>query len=172
MANNLTANEAGFPFQFDDKDFLSYYRARLLELQGDCQRLPQVGLPLKHDFAPGVYARRIFMPAGTFVIGKTHKTEHLNIVLSGIARVMVDGKINTYAAGSLFVSKAGAKKVLYIISDMTWCTIHPTEETNLDELKKICVCSEEEEKKLFAEEIKKYGLRDKEKKQIEEKQGE
>jgi quercetin dioxygenase-like cupin family protein len=88
--------------------------------------LPQVTMPLIHLFSPGVYYREIFMPKGTFVIGHQHKTEHLNIVLAGKATVLMDGQLQEITAPSTFVSKAGVRKMLYIIEDMRWVTIHPT----------------------------------------------
>lgn len=87
--------------------------------------LPQVPMPLTHLFAPGVYLRVIDMPKGTFVIGHEHKTEHFNIVLSGRARVLVDGVATEIKAPALFVSKAGVRKILEILEDMRWVTVHP-----------------------------------------------
>ena len=132
-------------------EFKEMYDCKLLELQDACGKEDQIELPLLHDFAPGVYARRIFMPADTFVIGKTHKTEHLNIVMSGSAWVMVDGEIRLVKGGYVFKSNAGCKKVLKILEDMVWMTVHPTEETDLEKLAVECVCNEEEEKKLMLE---------------------
>lgn len=97
-------------------------------------RLPQVDMPVTHRFAPGVYLREIFMPAGTFVVGHEHKTEHFNIVIAGRALVMMDGKVEEITAPCTFVSSPGVRKVLYILEDMTWQTVHPTDETNLQRL--------------------------------------
>ena len=115
-------------------------------------------MPLLHDFAPGCYLRRIFMPAGTFVIGKTHKTEHFNFVLSGKANVMIDGDIKFLEAPDVFISGPGAKKVLYILDDMIWGTLHVTEETDLDELEKHCIFTEDEEKELMLNTTEKEAL--------------
>ena len=80
--------------------------------------------PVVHRFSPGVYAREIFMPAGTVVVGHIHKTKHLNIVLSGEATVMIDGQIVSISAPCVFESEAGVRKVLLIEEDMRWMTIH------------------------------------------------
>lgn len=101
--------------------------ARLLEC-------PQVDMPLTHRFAPGVYFREIFMPAGTLVIGHEHKTEHFNVILSGSALVSMDGQVQRIVAPTVLVSKPGVRKMLLIQEDMRWATIHPTSETNLDAL--------------------------------------
>lgn len=95
----------------------------------------QVECPLKHYFAPGVYLREIFMPAGTIVIGKIHKTEHFNLIERGSCFILhPDGSHEKLIAPSVFVSKAGVQKVLYILEDMVWRTIHVSAERDLEKL--------------------------------------
>ncbi len=94
----------------------------------------QVEVPLHHAFAPGVYLRQVVMPKGSLVVGHEHKTEHFNIVLSGHASVMMNGEVQEIKAPSIFVSKAGVRKVLLIHETMIWATVHPTSETNLEAL--------------------------------------
>ena len=108
--------------------------AAIERLEGRLLSLPQVPMPLTHRFAPGVYLREIFMPAGTFVIGHEHKTEHFNVVLSGRARVLIDGVVTEIKAPSVFVSKPGVRKVLVIEEDMRWATVHATTETDVHRL--------------------------------------
>lgn len=97
-----------------------------------CATLPQVECPLVHTFAPGVYCREITMPGatkehshGTFIIGKKHKTKHVNIVLTGRASVLIDGVLTEIKAPSTFVSEAGCRKVLLIHEEMKFITVHP-----------------------------------------------
>ena len=92
--------------------------ARLLPMK-------QVECPLTHHFSPGLYLREIFMPAGTFVIGHEHKTEHFNIVLTGRASVLMDGKLHEIVAPCIFKSAPGVRKMLIIHEDMRWATTHP-----------------------------------------------
>jgi hypothetical protein len=95
-------------------------------------QLPQIDCPLVHRFAPSVYMREVTMPTGSFVIGHEHNTEHFNVVLTGKARVMIDGVIEDIIAPCVFVSKPSVRKILYIVEDMKWATVHPTEETDLE----------------------------------------
>jgi len=97
--------------------------------------LPQVDCPLKHYFAPGVYIREIFMPAGSIVIGKIHKTEHFNIIQKGcVTIVREDGTHETLKGPLTFVSYAGVQKVLYIHEDTVWSTVHITQNRDLENL--------------------------------------
>ena len=98
-------------------------------------KLPQTECPLTHRFAPGVYLREIRMPAGTVVIGKIHRTEHFNVLIQGACLIVHDdGRREELRAPLTFVSKAGVQKVLYILEDMIWQTIHPTTETDFGRL--------------------------------------
>jgi hypothetical protein len=112
-------------------------------LEGALLHLEQVEVPLTHRFAPGVYMREVVMPAGAFIIGHEHKTEHLNIVSEGRASVLMDGVVHQIKAPCTFVSKPGVRKVLFIHEDTRWSTIHPTDETDIPTLEdKLIVKSE------------------------------
>ena len=50
----------------------------------------QTELPLKHSFAPGVYAREMEIPAGTLLIGKIHKHRHHNFLMKGSIIVLTE----------------------------------------------------------------------------------
>lgn len=97
--------------------------------------LPQTSCPLVHRFAPGVYLREIHMPADTVVIGKKHLTEHFNIIMKGRCLLVApDGSREEIHAPHVFVSGVGVQKVLYILEDTVWLTVHPTTETSISRL--------------------------------------
>ncbi len=91
-------------------------------------------LPITHSFSNGVYAREIFMPKGMIVVGHMHKTRHLNIVSTGSAKVWINNEFHYIKAPITFESNENTRKVLYIEEDMFWTTIHPTNETDLEQL--------------------------------------
>ena len=82
------------------------------------------------------------MPKGTIIVGKKHKTRHLNIVISGIARVWMDGVIRDIKAPDILESKEGCRKILYIVEDMYWTTIHPTNETDVGIIEDMIISEE------------------------------
>jgi hypothetical protein len=97
--------------------------------------IEQAECPLKHYFTKGVYIREIFMPANTVVIGKIHKTEHFNIIQKGrLIIVHEDFRKEELVAPMTFISKAGVRKVLYIIEDTVWSTVHLTDNRDLETL--------------------------------------
>ena len=104
-------------------------------LQFSLGQLPQVECPLVHRFTPGLYTREIFMPKGTLIISRVHKTEHPFAVLAGRATVWAeDGGVVTVEAGHLGITQPGTRRMLYILEDCRWATFHPTTETDLAKL--------------------------------------
>ena len=91
-------------------------------------------MPLRHTFAPGSYARQLFIPEGALVVGKIHKHAHLNMLMTGIALVATEDGIQEYRAPYVFTSLPGTKRVVAALTDVIWVTVHVTEETDLDKI--------------------------------------
>lgn len=96
--------------------------------------LPDPELPLWHAFAPGAYARTIFIPAGTLVVGKIHKHAHLNILIRGRVSVATEEGPLELEAPRVMTSKAGTKRVVYAHEPVLWTTIHLTDKTDIAEI--------------------------------------
>lgn len=109
-------------------------RAKILHMEGEMKKYEQMDLPVKHHFAPGNYAREIFLPKGCVVTGKIHKHAHLNIISKGKVSVVTEfGPMVIDATNGpvTFTSQPGTKRALYVDEDTVWTTIHPTNETDL-----------------------------------------
>lgn len=111
-------------------------RKKILALQEKMLTMEQTldQFPLTHHFAPGVYAREMFLPSGHTVIGKIHKHAHLNFLMKGVVRVSTEDGSKELTAPCVFTSYAGTKRAVYIKEDAIWVTVHVTEETDLDEI--------------------------------------
>jgi len=108
-------------------------RAKLYELQALGGELPEVEMPLQHVFAPGLYARTIFIPAGTFVVGNIHKHRHVNTLSMGMVDVLTEGGgIERLRGPMTMTSEPGTKRALYAHTDLVWTTYHVTNLTDLD----------------------------------------
>lgn len=94
---------------------------------------PQIETPTKHYFAPGLYAREMFIPATAVLTGAVHKTDHLALFVGDITVWTEHGMVRL-TGHNTFVSKAGAKRVGYAHAD-TWCTgFFPTDKTDVAQL--------------------------------------
>jgi hypothetical protein len=105
---------------------------KVLELEGEIKKMEQVGCPVIHHFAPGIYAREVTMCANAVFIGKIHKHAHLNIVSKGQVTFTDETGTRTVKAPYTFRSNAGSKKALYIHEETVWTTIHGTDETDIE----------------------------------------
>lgn len=107
----------------------------------------QIELKTTHYFAKGMYAREIFIPKGTCLTGKIHKTEHISIISKGDITVWTDEGMKRVQAPYTIVAKPGMKRVGFAHEDTVWTTFHPNQdnETDLVKLEEVLIA------KTFAE---------------------
>ena len=91
-------------------------------------------LPLTHHICNGVYARELFIPAGTILTGRIHKTKHISIIQQGDISVMTEEGMKRIQGPAVIQSEKGMKRAGYTHADTIWITIHPTELTDIDEI--------------------------------------
>lgn len=99
---------------------------------------------LAHHFAPidpaygcCTYARQIFLPKGSLVIGKIHKHQHLNFIMQGKVSVATEFGKKYFTAPCIFVSEVGLKRAVYAEEDSIWVTVHLTKHSGEENLDKI-----------------------------------
>lgn len=122
-------------------------RDKILELEAWMRTQPQVEIPLKHYFAPGLYLREMRVPKGVTLTGRVHKTEHYCIVLSGKAVVHSEGGHATYQAGDIIHAMPGAKRAIHALEDIVWLNIHhnPGNERDLEKIEEIFTAGDYQE---------------------------
>jgi hypothetical protein len=113
---------------------------------------------VKHYFSPKdekygccTYAREMFIPKGTLIIGKIHRHQHLNIISKGKVVVYTEFGEKHMEGPVTFVSEIGLKRSVYAVEDTLWTTIHLTEFVGEENLGKI-------EKEVIAPDYKEMGL--------------
>lgn len=117
-------------------------KERLDELELELRKHKQVDCPLINRFTPGLYIREIYMPANTLIVSKIHKTTHPFIVSKGIVEVKInDGEWERIEAPYSGTTLPGTRRVLFIVEDCIWTTIHnnDSETQDLDELEEMII---------------------------------
>lgn len=110
-------------------------KEQIERLQAEMVQMPQAeGLVTEHYFSGGMYCRKLFRPAGTVIVGKTHKFDHLFICVSGEIIAWSENGMRTLKPGDVIESKAGTKRVTLATMDSIGMTVHKTEKTDLDEI--------------------------------------
>jgi hypothetical protein len=98
------------------------------ELELAMQDYEPVDCPLTHTFTPKVYTRTIFMKAGSLITSRVHRTRHQFVIMAGVVMVKVkDGEWKQLAAPYNGITEPGTRRILYILEDCVWMTIHYTE---------------------------------------------
>lgn len=102
-------------------------RAQVASLEASMHALPdevKIECPVTHHFASGMYGREMFIPAGTCVVSKIHRHEHLSILLSGTLTIDTEQGQETLTGPYVFVSRVGAKNVGVALTDVRFLTLH------------------------------------------------
>lgn len=103
------------------------------------RNMPQIKCEEKHHFGPSIYIKEVTMPAGSVIIGKSHKIEHVCNMMSGrMIIVQEDGSKVELVAPMTFVGKPG-RKVAYIIETVVFQNIYATDETDIEKLENMFV---------------------------------
>jgi hypothetical protein len=90
--------------------------------------LPQIEIPVAHDFCKGIYARTILIPAGTLLTGAVHKDECFFLIRNGCILITTDDKPVQAESGFMVKSKAGSKRAGYAVIDTLVTTFHSNHE--------------------------------------------
>jgi len=115
-------------------ELIEFAGKNIEEVEGDLLNLPQVDCPVIHRFSNGLYIRELFMPAGTIAIGHVQNFPQYNVMLKGkVIMLNDDGTTTELIAPQTFTGKAG-RKIGYIVEDVVWQNIYPTNETNIGRL--------------------------------------
>lgn len=113
--------------------------AEVLKLQETMKNMEQIEPHVDHFFSDGVYGRLCVIEAGDTVIGKTHKTNHLSILLEGTATISSKYGTATYKAPHIIYAFAGDKRAVAAHTRVKYFTIHVTEETDLEQIMRATV---------------------------------
>ena len=123
----------------------SSVRQKVFKAEALMLQMPQQDLEFKHYFSHGIYARELYIPRDTILVGKLHKFSQLNILSKGDISVLIDEKVKRIQAPYTIVSPAGIKRIAYTHEDTVWLTIHGTDESNIDIIEEIFTASSEQE---------------------------
>lgn len=111
----------------------------IYRLESELLKLPQVELPIQHEFCDGLYARTMHIPAGVCLTGAIHRRESFFVVRSGTLVVTTDDGVKQLNAGDMFVTKPGTKRAGVAMTEVVVTTFHANP---LDETDPICLWDE------------------------------
>lgn len=107
-------------------------REKAERLERSMLSMPQADCPVRHYFAPGLYAREMTIPKGVTVTGAVHKTEHLIVVSMGLLRVSTEEGWRDVAAGETITCRPGMKNAVHALEDSRWTNFLPNPDNLTD----------------------------------------
>jgi mannose-6-phosphate isomerase-like protein (cupin superfamily) len=97
----------------------------IYRLEAELLKLPQVEMPVDHDFCNGLYARTMHIPAGTILTGAVHKDESFFLVRKGHLIVTTDTGTAEVGPGFMSVTPSNTKRAGIAVTDVEVTTFHP-----------------------------------------------
>lgn len=98
---------------------------KIVALQDELLKMPQADIVTTHTFLPGVYERKIDVPAWTVLTGAAHKTDYKVRLEKGTIAVNVGTDIVILTAPCEFDAKAGSQRVGRVFEeDVIWVDIY------------------------------------------------
>lgn len=111
-------------------------RDKLMSFHNELTKLPQVACPIQHFFAPGLYVRQLWIPAGVACTGYIHVQSCITTLAQGIIAVS-DGEVTKQLqAPYTFVCRPGTMKAVLCSEEVVWMDsyVNPDNETDIEKL--------------------------------------
>ena len=90
-----------------------------------------IEIKVEHEFADGLYFRKIHLPAGASLTGRVHKQNDLQIVFYGDISILTERGLTRFTGPCSFTSKAGIKPYALAHANTCFATAHHTHLTDL-----------------------------------------
>lgn len=106
--------------------------ATVCRLEAEILKHPQVEMPIEHDFCAGLYARSMFIPAGTVATGAVHRHESFFVVRLGSLVVHTPEGPLSFGAGHMSITRVGDKRAVVALTDVIVTTFHANPTNEID----------------------------------------
>lgn len=103
------------------------------ELERFTLAMPQVEIQTQHLVHGGLYARTIFVPAGTLITGAQMNKDNI-CVMHGDMSVTTDEGTVRLTGFHVIPASAGFKRAGFAHADTYWTTLMPTQHTDLNDI--------------------------------------
>lgn len=98
---------------------------KVLALQNELLKMPQANIVTEHTFMPGIYERKITIPAWTILTGAEHKTPYRVRLEKGTIAVNTDDGVKVLTAPCEFPASAGMQRAGRVFEDeVVWVDVY------------------------------------------------
>ena len=133
----LTKKEQELVKKQDFRDLCLNVEQKLLDLPESVsgEDLEKI-MPTKSTFADGCYIREIYNPANELIVTKIHKKDHPFFLLKGKLSMVSEHGVLNIEAPYHGITKKGTKRLVQIHEDVVFITVHATDKTTVEEVRK------------------------------------
>lgn len=94
-----------------------------------------------HYHTDELYGRRLVVPKDTVFTTKVHKTDHIAICMRGhIVIYNENGENIEVKAPDVILTPKGTQRVIGVIEEVEWITVHPCKEQDIEKIEQALVC--------------------------------
>ncbi len=104
-------------------ELIQQSREKILRLEDEIRKLPQVKFGLRHFFVGDVYVGEMFIPANHVLTGHIHLYEHHAICSMGRISIYDENGLHEVKAGDIFISKPGIKRAGFAHEDTRFINV-------------------------------------------------
>ena len=102
-------------------------------LEAELLKMPQADIITEHTFMPGVYERKITIPAWTVLTGAAHKTDYHVRLEKGTIAVNTDDGVKVFTAPFDFPAKAGMQRAGRVFDEeVVWVDVYDNPNNCID----------------------------------------
>ena len=94
---------------------------------------------MQHHFSDNLYAKEMFLSAGTVVVQHKHKFDHLSILAKGKVIVLFDEDAIEYIAPACINIVKGVDHAIKALEDSVWFCVHATDETDATKVDEVLI---------------------------------
>ena len=87
---------------------------------------------MEHHFMSGMYIRMASAPKGMIFTTQIHKVRHPFFILKGKAKILTENGVEILEAPHFGITEPGTKRLMEIVEDIVWYTVHATDETTVE----------------------------------------
>lgn len=99
--------------------------SKVKALEAELLKMPQADIVTEHTFLPGIYERKITIPAWTVLTGAAHKTDYHVRLEKGTIAVNTDDGVKVFTAPYDFSAKAGMQRAGRVFDDeVIWVDVY------------------------------------------------
>lgn len=109
------------------------------------QAVPADSYPLEHEFAGGMYRRRLTVPAQTMTVTKIHALDHFWFLEKGTVTIWTEAGQKTFTAPASGITRAGTKRIIWHHDEVVFTTVHRTDHLDLEDIEEELIAKDFED---------------------------